>query len=303
MSSTVPASENAKSASPSSPRNDHLWAILFNVGMALFLFAECWYHIDWPSRTATENAVKIFAIWSGLLLAGFAWLASSEIKFWQKVLNFALLFAITSSLSIEASREFNTDLELLKPGRIENGRFVHDSLGISFDVLPNWETNLQPVASQRVAERGSNSKSRSTVDQRLHIGQPAVFFRMRSSVAEQRSGLGDPSTVVQLMGGPIYFRSLPNVVAKILDIQQSYTRRPTVEMRRPVHFFQIGPLDVAEFEYWDKEQNVISRHVFVRSGPNLLDLSCKTNREEELARFDQIVRSIVITRRPTGFND
>jgi hypothetical protein len=271
-------------------------SLLLNIGLAIFLLDGFWQLLSGPPTTSAACRLHAFFFYSGLCLAAVMWIASTNKAIWLKVA--MILFAISTNLMVayESIRRFDERQRELTRGEVVNGRVVYAALGISFAAPTNWNMNLQPFLQKSKPKTGVNAPATG-----LRYGELAIFFQ-----AAPRVDVANTEQVadsIQLEGGPFIFRSLGRTLGSVRQMEASYRAMPGVRIVQPMRFYQRENADFIEFDLIDETHRIYYRHVFFRSGENRLDFVLTTPGEHASARFDEFIRSIRITRRPTRFND
>jgi hypothetical protein len=269
--------------------------LALNAGIAVFLLDGLWQLGHGPFETLFAHRFHTLLLYAGLALAGVIWITTLRGAFWFKVALSATVLAGTSAAALHAIHQFDADERLLSPGTFADGRVVYPELGLSFTVPSGWRMNLQPFVRQRTAKARATTKHT-----RIRYGETAVFFQAApASAASSSAPIADS---VQIEGGPFIFRSLGRTLTSVRGLETSYQSMANVRIIQSTRYSQIGELDVAEFQLIDSVQQILYRHVFVRSGDIRLDFVLTSPARESPTRFDDLIRSIRVTRRPTQFD-
>jgi len=275
-----------------SSRHDSLLEIGFQIGLALFVLAISWVlWLELP-ESFTPLAVWFVLLTLGIALAGVTWVASSNLSIRTKAIASIAIMTVAISTPTKYVMQRIADQEILRPGRIERGRFRHESLGLSFNA--NASMWLMPLLN--VVVRQSNSQSIIFGD-RLHYGDEATLFR----VASPNDPDGQRSPII-LRVIPFRYSRLDDAVAHAVNTQAHFASQQGERLTRPVHRHQIGTLDVIDFELYFEPWKLHTRYVFIRSGSYLLLLELRSRNPQYRAEFDEFVKSIEITGRTTRFD-
>jgi hypothetical protein len=194
-------------------------------------------------------------------------------------------------------RRFNMRRGELKIGSVVNGRVFYPGLGLSFEVPSDWQLNLQPS----ITKKNKSIAGRNIFPLCIQYGEIAVYFQAAARTGA--AGTGTTADTIQVEGGPFIFRSLGRTVGSIRQLESSYQSMKGVRIVRPLRFYQLENMDFAEFDVLDETNQILYRHVFARSGDTRLDFVLTTSGVQAPPQFNDFVRSIRITRRPTLFND
>ena len=269
-------------------------ALLFNLGIGLFLLDGLWQLLHGPFTTTFEHRINGALFYSGLGIAGVIWVVSSGAAAMAKGVLALAIVSGTIFAYFESVRRFDAGDLTLRMGVIKNGRVIFDGIGLSFEIPSGWRVELQPFVASSPSNEGAVSHP-----PRLFYGETAVFFRGRPS---SPSGSDSASVMIQLEGSPFVFRSLSTSLSSVCHIEASYATKSDVRIISPTRFYQLGNLDIAEFVSIDDTSNLISRHVFTRSGEIRLYFLLVANDEKSAMGFSQFIRSIRIHGRQTRFN-
>ena len=267
-----------------------LLALGFNLGLTLVATSMVWeLWFGKPFTTAFERLwLVLYSV--GLGLSAWTWIASSTLSLWQRRALICGAFAIIGYAGMDSAREFDTDGQVLLPGRIVRDRFIHDGLGLSFMVSPNMRLLRDVSVTSPFSGEGSSRN-------RLRFGEQATLFRM--ALPNDPEGKSSP---IRLHLKPFQFSRLDVVVLQVLNQQTSSASKPGVRLVRPMHLYQLGRLDIAEFELMYEPKQILTRYVYLRSGSYLLTFVLTSPNAEDRTLFDDFIQSIQITLRATRFH-
>jgi hypothetical protein len=264
----------------------------FNIGLALIAIALVWdFWFGRPETNSIENA-WLYLFTTGIGLSGVCWIGSSPLRRWLKTAGVCGIVVATVYNAIEISRSYDTDQRVLRPGRIDSGRFVHDALGLSFRV-PNLRPLLNvSVSSSRPMERSAGKPTR------LRYGEEATLFKL--AAPDDPDGRSSP---IRLSATPFRFSRLDIVVLQVRDNMATFASQPGERIARAISFRRVGKLDVMDFELMYEPKHILTRYVFVRSGSYLLTFVLRSPNEQDRELFDQFTASIRVTGHASHFDD
>lgn len=254
----------------------------FHTGLILIAITLSWEFFFESPATITQERLWLILFGTGLVLTGCSWIAGSALPQWQKSLFICGIIAATLYGVLDFASQFDRDLDVLKPGRILRGRFVHEGLGLSFVAAPHLRP-IQEVVVTNLATRETRTSDRS----RLRFGEEATLLM---------------SSPIQLHVTPFYFSRMDSVVIHALKSQTAFASQPGERLVSPLYYHRVGSLDVLEFELAHDSKQILSRYVFVRSGSFLLTFVLRSPDVKDREFFDKFVKSISITGRKTHFH-
>lgn len=275
-------------------RSDGLLALAFNLGVAMFVLTGIWVCLDGDPGSAGEFWLKLGLMAAAVAVAAPAWIAGSTVSRSLKTLLIGIVLAGTAYTCVAYARDFNRDSRLLEPGKIEQGQFIHEAIGLTFDTVPNASVRLLP----QIINRNVGGKLRDRRSQ-LHFGEVAILLSQAAGPTDPNSK--EMSTSVDLRVEPYLFRPVHGVRTTVLELEARYAATKGVEILKPTRVYQRDQLDFAEFDISDEPNDVICRHLFARSGPYLLCFVMISRHGDNRALFDRVSQSIRISRHPTGF--
>lgn len=275
-----------------SSHDDSLLAIGLQIGLTLFALTISWVlWLELPESTMMI-AVWVVLVTLGIALAGGTWVASSNSSIRSKAIASFAVLIIAVSVPTKYVLQRIADQEVLQLGRIERGRFRHESLGLSFNANASaWLTPLLDVVVRHATSQSTISSNR------LHYGDEATLFRLASP--HDPEGQHSPITLRVM---PFRYSRLDAAVAHAVDTQSRCVSQQGERLTHPVHRHQIGTLDVIDFELFYEPWKLYTRYVFVRSDSYLLLFELRTLNPQDRAQFDEFVKSIQITGRTTRFD-
>jgi hypothetical protein len=269
-------------------------SLALNSGVALFVLGGSWCVMGGPSATPAGHWFKVLLVCAGANLAAAAWMAGAAIGGRWKLAIILLFLAASMTAGIDSALEFTADEEVLRPGRIEQGRFVHNGLGFSCPVFAGCRFNMRPFLRD-----GDGREGQRPARGRLAYDEIAVFFQMVPKSTES----GQPAWSIEVLGAPVRFSSYSATVGAILSKQAACLARPGTRLLRPARVIRAGEFDLAEFEFFQNDEHIFSRHVFARSGSYLLHIEMNTTDDRVRPLFDAFVKSLRMTRHPAKFDD
>jgi|GEM_PF-3545204 hypothetical protein len=272
------------------PRRYTLLALGFNLGLVLVAISMIWdLWFGKPFATALERFwLVLYSV--GLGLSAWTWLASSTLPLWMRRALICGALALIAYGGVDSAREFDAEGQVLLPGRIVRDRFVHDGLGVSFKVPHNMRL-LRDVSVTSPYSGQDASRNR------LRFGEQATLFRM--ALPNDPEGKSSP---IRLHVKPFQFSRLDVVVLQVLNQQTGLASQQGVRLVRPMRLYQLGQLDIVEFEILRDPKPALTRYVYLRSGSYLLTFVLTSPNAQDRALFDDFIQSIQITHRTTRFN-
>jgi hypothetical protein len=196
---------------------------------------------------------------------------------------------VTGFSGINSARQFDKSIRVLTPGKLKQGRFVHEALGLSYAKPPNCQEDLQSRIIRYQPHRMQLNKS---PPMRLLFGEMAVI---NTIVLAPQTNEADsiPSVIhVELM-----LNRNPDETSFFREVRQReayFASVPNIHIVRQMHRSKIAGMDVLEFEFIEQKQQLISRQVNLRAGRYLLGFSINAFRDDDLRLFDEMLTSIQI---------
>jgi hypothetical protein len=284
---------NAKTTRPPSPGAQAAAAIVFNVGLALFVGGVGWYLVSGPAISWAAHWARVALCCAGLATAVPAWIAGSPLATSAKGIIAALAVSGVLGLSWWVEHNFAADDQVLQPWRRVENRLVHDGLGLSVPVLPSWRVNPQP---EIVKSGGAPQKGRT----RLWYGEVANFLMM----VHERPGLGEAriGTTLIIRGGPDTYGSLHQATATACGDERRFAEQPGAKILSSTRVRDLHGMDVLMFEGSDA-QGCTWHEVFFRSGSYLLNLEMRVTDSADREQVIQFLNSIRVSGRATELNE
>ena len=277
---------------------ENVLAVTFHLGLLMFVLGKIWQLFgEQPVVTDRENLLKLIIVCLGFGLAGAAWITGLQVSNGLRAILFGLTFAFVTYYAVTTYEELNYTGRALIPARVENGKWIHDGLGLSFTMLPDWQQTVSrpTIIASEYSPIGRERRVR------LCPNELAVFSHL-----EHRNDQTNPVSAVSSIRVEALrrrFSDLSRVVATAQQLQAGAERLPGFKLIHKVEFYRLHGFDVAEFRYVNQNLPSISRFLLARSGEFLLQIIMEATREEDFNQFQGFLDSIQITHRPTSFSE
>ena len=264
----------------------------FHLGLFLITVALIWEFFFEPSKTAFGQQYCLWILCIGSALSGVSWIASSGLPKLVKPALIILLLLGTFWGGLVSTRDLISHRQILRPGRIDRNRFVHDGLGLSFRIVPGMQLLRDVIVTDTFGDTVDASKQ-----PRLRFGQEETLFRM--ALPGDADAKACP---IVLTIKPFRFSRRDVVVYQVLNNQTEFSSQPGERLVRPLRFHRIGKLDLIDFELAHATEHFLSRYVYLRSGSYLLCFILRSPNLEDRRLFDEFVSSIQIEGHATRFD-
>lgn len=269
--------------------------VAFQLGLALFVAAQVWEFWEGPARSTADQRWRLVWCGAAFALAACSWVVGSALPWRRKAAWVCGIGAVTLFLGINSARNFDADESVLTEGRIEGTRFVHSGLGLSFDLVPGWETSTQLAVKSPAKEGG-------TLKRRLRLGMTEKAIIFRAAAAPSTADASPNQRWIQVQVLPLRFPRCNVVVMNLRRFESDYEAEHGVKITRPTLLSRSGNHDIAEFEFENETDRSFTRQVYVRSGACLVNLVLHSTHDEDRPRFERMVGSIRVVGRKSRFD-
>ena len=248
------------------PDLSHWSLVSLQIFLAVSVAAALWQMLGTEPQTLWECRVKWGLPGLAYLITVALWFKSShQSRLIKPLVMFgSLLVMLMFGLMIE--NDFVASDHVLVPARLKEGRIVHDSLGLSYAMFPQFRVNPQPIVTRSSEAAGDKRQIQSA---RLGYGDLAVLIRIVINSSTPGAG-GSPSTIIL----EVQRDSLQDLNALVLGVRRNEARWkevPHVRIVQSTHRISRAGLDMVEFDFVEEPQNLVSRQVFLRSGSFILN--------------------------------
>ena len=270
---------------------------LVNAGVAILVLGSTWQLCFSPSSIDSIGMIKLALIFSGLGLLATGWFASLQVPAWVRTLLITVALTVVAFASYRSIADYVADGKIMVPARIQNDRWTHDGLGLSFAVMPGWTTVINKPYI-RVSEYDRKTRFGRL---RLWPNEQAIFCEIVRQTEPNGSKREPSSIVVQV--GRFPFSSIDSMVEIVLKFKSDRTSQPGVSIIEEPHSYQINGIDFVEFAFIDSLRNIRTNSLFARCGAYLLYFVLEANCPEDLNQFQSFIESIRITDHTSTFMD
>jgi hypothetical protein len=272
-------------------------SIALNAGLGLFVFGSAWQLCFPPSLIDIVNVAKLLLIFSGLGLLAVGAISGLNAPIWVRAVAIAISLGLVALTVYRSVQSYSEEGRVLTAGRIEDGRWSQEELGLSFEVLPTWTpTVLQPYILPSEYDRKSRSGRL-----RLWPNERAIFFQMEHPI-DRRDSLQVPSSIKVEVRKHL-FTSLAETVQTILAYKRLCSALPGVRITEQVRSYRVNGIEFAEFSFSSELRNTITRSVFARSGTYLLFFILEAGSKDDVQQFQTFIDSIRIRDHTATFTE
>jgi len=259
-------------------------ALALQLCLLLLLAALFWNLLGPEPQTAWTHRLRLAALILAACFSCGLWTVG-----WPRTLPFKLAIiaaclAATLSAGIASIRNFDAAGRILARAHAKQGRIVHDGIGLSYPLMPDFQFNLEPKITRSLSKRvGTESFPR------LQLGEVAVVCEMIESTSSKETH-GPAWIMLEVQRGRI--ADLNTFVRDVRREELKWAEFPNFEIIRPTHLARIAGIDMVEFEFVKEPQHLIARQVYLRTDTCVMHFLLNTEVESDRPRFDEFLNSI-----------
>jgi hypothetical protein len=264
----------------------------------VFVLGKVWQLCgEQPILDDRENLLKMLMVFLGIGLAGTTWIAGISAPLKMRAILILVSLTAIAYYAVAEVKKLTYTGNALTPPRVENGRWSHEALGLSFDVPPNTR---ETIARPQII---TSDYRRSSRDHRLRLwpNERAVFSELE--YRSDRSGSSTPISSIRVEALRCRFTAFSSVVASVHQLQTQYSNIPGVKVIKKSEFSHRNGIDFAEIECANEQRNLMMRVLFARSGEFMLFFHFYSPCDQEPIPYQKFFDSIRITQRRTSFSD
>src|SRR5262245_2645483 len=277
-------------APQSSGTPGHRFDFALQVCLFWLLAALVWCLLAPEPQTAWGYRLRLVSLGlSASLCCGF-WLAGWHSARLTKCGAMAACLLAMLSAGIDSTRKFDAAGQVLARARVQEGRIVHEGIGLSYRLLPNLQVDLAPTITRSLSRRTGRSDS----PPRLRRGEVANVCQMIETASAKESGHGPAWIVLEVQRGRV--ANLNTFIRDVRREDAKWAALPNFTITRPTHLSRIAGIDMVEFEFVKEPQHLLSRQVYLRTETCVLHFLLNTETERDLPRFDEFLSSIRLER-------
>ena len=277
---TLPAAR----AIPVSEKRHPLRDFGFQLSLACLL-ASTTFSLFRPEAETLQTHLQC-VLWSCLGCAApiVYWVLISGVRAMVKLVMILLIALLAWAAGQRSVSEFDRTYQVLSRPELQNGRFIHKSLGLSYAKLPNFEENLVPRFFTKGGRPVEPDRNRLREGERVLLNQMTLVGT--SPVREIAP------TIIHFEIANFHPVSQETFVRDIRNHESIWRSKPGTSIIQPTRGSRIAGRDMVEFEVLVSRLNVTSRFVHLHNGEFLLTFVFTTKREADRPLFDEFLKSI-----------
>lgn len=288
--------EASKTSTPSNTASHRTAGLLFQLSLIWVVAASLWHLVlsNPDSRTAFQVEVVVFAL--GAVCSAAIWIFGSDLSVGGKSISLAAFCFLVGAISIQSTSVHALRCRILEPARIQGDEIFHETLGLTYKVPANFRVNLFPLFTNT----HRNSSSVEFIRRHgLEFGDTVILSRSIQMTSSQQSQPDQATIILEVQRNAI-----PDLNAFVLEVRRNeakYSKIPNIQIIRSTHISHISGLEMVEFEFVEYPQELISRQVFLRNGPFIMNFMLNGHNDVDRALFETFLRSIRIQARNQMF--
>jgi hypothetical protein len=256
----------------------------FQLSLACLLVSAI-FSLFSPEAATLQSHVR-YVLWSclGCAVPVVYWVTISGVPGIVKPVMILFIAFFAWAAGQRSVSEFDRSYQVLNPPEFQNGRFIHQALGLSYAKLPHFEENLVPRFFPSGTRPEESTRNRLRKGERVLLNQMTL---VRASPLRESA-----PTMIHFEIANFHPVSRETFVRDIRNHEANWRSRPTTRITRPTQGCWIAGRDMLEFEVLVTSLNVTSRFVHLHDGDFLLTFVFTTTREEDRPLFDEFLKSI-----------
>lgn len=252
----------------------------------VFFLSTSWYMFGPEAATRAENLVQLIVIGVSFLTSAWMWLSATTVPRSYRLAILASSAVIVVLICLQLIAEYEESYRILKLARIENGRIVHDAMGLSYGLLSDWNPDL----TVRMTMNANSTKiPEGRLAERLACGQSAVIGREIHHSPDSKNGIPSLITVEVEHDRS---RVLNRFVRLVRSRELNLSTFPNIKLTQRTRDLQINGLHMVEYEFFEDRQKFYSRNVHLQAGKYILTFIMNSSVEADRERFDEFLRTI-----------
>ena len=186
-----------------------------------------------------------------------------------------------------SASDYEKSLTVLAPPELRQGRFIHETLGVSYAKLPNFEENLELKLTRL---QNPQAGSQQGGGNRIRVGEKAIVNQM--SDARNLQPASPVKTMILFEVKRDTRKALNQFLTDIQIREANLSSLPNMRILSGAHSSQVAGREAIEFELIETRQQVTSRHVHLRQGDYTLTFVFNTASDADRGLFDEFLKSV-----------